>query len=182
MPYWQASYFILNLAWFLGNRVSSTVLLLLYVGRQKQVMKTFCKYCIAPAILWMVIGCIAVLILHFEYPPIGASHPASIECGQDSIINVDLGVDPFWLESASFRIDSNYDPASPYTRGIVYIMKSSCSSTSTFVTWNDKLSDYPNYLMTGSSISVTNEQNETIKLWIVSQAHQSPSDWQCKEL
>ena len=132
----------------------------------------------------MIIGCIVVLILHFEYPPIGASHPANIQCGQDSIINVDLGVDPFWLESASFRIDNNYDRASLYIRGTVYIMKSSCSSMSTFVTFNDRLSDYPKYLVNGSSINITNEQNDTtIKFWVISEAHQSPTALsQCREL
>ena len=128
--------------------------------------------------LLLVIGCIVVLILHFEYPRIGASHPANIECGQDSIISVDLGVDPFWLESASFTI-----VASLRTRGTVYIVKSSCSSTSTIVTWNDTLSDYPNYLVTGSSINITNKENETIKFWVISQAHQSPiTNPQCEEL
>ena len=156
--------------------------MLTYTGQQRnRVLKTFCKYCIGPAMLWIIVGCIVVLILHFEYPPIGASHPANIECGQDSIINVDLGVDPFWLESASFKIDDKR--ASSYTRGTVYIVKSSCSSTSTIVTWNDTLSDYPKYLVAGSSINITNQQDKPINVWVISQAHQSPtSSRQCEDL
>ena len=143
-------------------------------------MKLFCKNRFAPffsAIAWPILGSIVTVILHSLWPLVGLSHPPYMQCRQCDTISVELGVDPFWLTSFTMSI------LDLRGQGDLYIANASCTEAPTCHKVDDELGLPPNYLVSGSSINVTNHSvNETLEFWFIRQwpmDYEYTSKWNC---
>ncbi len=151
-----------------------------YSGLDKRKMKEWGKWIIvhASALVWLLLGSIVVIVLN-SVPKLTSSSPLSARCGQkDVMLAIDLGIDPFWLSSATFTMES--------TRGssTLYVANISREDAPTSTTITHMLSFPPFYLAQGSNYSVTNNLSSPVEFWFIkSEPRDCPDQyvWNCSD-
>ena len=134
----------------------------------------------ASALIWLLLGSITVIIVLNSVPKQTSSSPLSVRCGQqDVMLAIDLGIDPFWLSSATFTMES--------TRGssTLYLANISREDAPTSTTITHRLNFPPFYLAQGSNYSVTNNLSIPVEFWFIKSEPRNCPDqyvWNCSDL
>ncbi len=115
----------------------------------------------ASALVWFLLGSILIIVLN-SVPKQTSSSPLIIQCGlQNIMLAIDLGIDPFWLSSATFTMDSTTGSSTLYVADIAR------EDAPTTVTTTKKVPYPPYYLARGSNYSVTNNFSGPVEFWFI---------------
>ena len=127
------------------------------------------------SLIWLVLGIIVAVVLS-QVPQTRTSLPLMITGRRDALMaEVDLGIDPFWISSASFRLTTvGQQQVSPCTAGLYVLTNQTCRTLPTVTQEFDmtNLLASPFYLLEGSTFNITlgahnDLMKEFIDVWYV---------------
>ncbi len=136
----------------------------------------------ASALVWFLLGSILIIVLN-SVPKQTSSSPLIIQCGlQNVILAIDLGIDPFWLSSATFTMDSTTGSSTLYVADIA--REDAPTTVTTFD--NANIGYPPYYLARGSNYSVTNNFSGPVEFWFIKSEPRKCNDvkllqWNCSD-
>ncbi|XP_064389665.1 uncharacterized protein LOC135337626 isoform X2 [Halichondria panicea] len=122
------------------------------------------------SLIWLVLGIIVAVVLS-QVPQTRTSLPVMITGRRDALMaEVDLGIDPFWISSASFRLTTvGQQQVSPCTAGL-YVLTNQTCQTLPMVTQEFDMNNLlasPFYLLEGSTFNITlGAHNDSVKEFI----------------
>ncbi len=126
------------------------------------------------SMIWLILGIIVAILLS-QVPPTSTSLPAMITGRRDALMaEIDLGIDPFWLSSVSFRLATvGQQPALTCTAGLYVLTNQTCRTLPTVTQEFERntLLQPPFYLLEGSTFNITlgnnNAIEELINVWYI---------------
>ncbi len=140
----------------------------------------------ASALVWFLLGSILIIVLN-NVPKQTSSSPLIIQCGlQNIMLAIDLGIDPFWLSSATFTMESTTGSSTLY---VADIAREDVPTTATTLVSDSAHHIYdigypPYYLARGSNYSVTNHFSSPVEFWFIKSEPRdcnNVNQWNCSD-